>query len=112
MRDRFKRSMERLFFNPERFGELFRPFLPEPEREPPRRRGRGHDGPLLTEARGFGSNPGNLRMLEYVPDSLEAGAPLVVVLHGCRQTAASYDRAAGWATLARECGFAVLYPEQ
>ncbi|SOC39967.1 poly(hydroxyalkanoate) depolymerase family esterase [Rhizobium subbaraonis] len=115
MRDRFKRSMmDRLFFNPERFGELFRPFFTDLEadhRAAGVRRRRG-DGPGLSEARGFGSNPGNLRMFEYVPEALPAEAPLVVVLHGCRQTAESYDRAAGWASLAHEQGFCVLYPEQ
>ena len=39
-------------------------------------------------------------------------APLVVVLHGCTQTAAEYDRGAGWSTLAERFGFAVLFPEQ
>jgi len=115
VRDRFKRSMmDRLFFNPERFGELFRPFFPdlEPEHRPAGVRRRRGDGPGLSETKAFGSNPGNLRMFEYVPEALPAEAPLVVVLHGCRQTAESYDRAAGWTALAREQGFCVLYPEQ
>ncbi|WP_281436268.1 PHB depolymerase family esterase [Ciceribacter sp. L1K22] len=51
-------------------------------------------------------------MLEYVPQALPAGAPLVVVLHGCLQTAKNFDRAAGWTQMARQGGFAVLYPEQ
>lgn len=112
MRDRFKRSMESFFFDPERFGELFRPFIPDFEQKAATVRRRRNAGPDLVEVKGFGSNPGNLRMLEYVPDDLPADAALVVVLHGCRQTADSYDRAAGWAALAREHGFAVLYPEQ
>ena len=37
----------------------------------------------LVEISTFGSNPGNLRMLTYVPPLLPARAPLVVVLHGC-----------------------------
>jgi feruloyl esterase len=41
----------------------------------------------LTEISSFGSNPGNLRMLTYVPPQLPDSAPLVVVLHGCLQTA-------------------------
>jgi poly(3-hydroxybutyrate) depolymerase len=41
----------------------------------------------LIEISSFGSNPGNLRMLTYVPPQLPASAPLVVVLHGCLQTA-------------------------
>jgi poly(hydroxyalkanoate) depolymerase family esterase len=60
----------------------------------------------------FGSNPGNLRMLFYVPRDLPKGRPLVVALHGCTQTAAVYDYGSGWSTLADREGFAVLYPEQ
>jgi poly(hydroxyalkanoate) depolymerase family esterase len=37
---------------------------------------------------------------------------LVVVLHGCGQTAAGYDLGAGWSTLAKHYGFALLMPEQ
>jgi poly(hydroxyalkanoate) depolymerase family esterase len=47
-----------------------------------------------------------------VPPGLADGAPLVVVLHGCTQTAASYDAGAGWSKLADERGFALLFPEQ
>src|SRR6266516_3565723 len=66
----------------------------------------------LTEVTSFGSNPGNLRMLTYVPKDLPAAAPLVVVLHGCTQTAHSYDLGTGWSTSADRYGFAVLLPEQ
>jgi poly(hydroxyalkanoate) depolymerase family esterase len=66
----------------------------------------------LTEVAEFGSNPGNLRMLAYVPDNLAPSSPLVVVLHGCTQTAAGYDIGAGWSTLADRYGFALLFPEQ
>src|SRR5829696_4407005 len=66
----------------------------------------------LSETTGFGSNPGNLRMLTYLPKG-QAGSPaLVVVLHGCTQTAAGYDHGAGWSTLADRYGFALLFPEQ
>ena len=60
----------------------------------------------------FGSNPGALDAFAFVPEGLEPGAPLVVVLHGCTQTAASYDRGSGWSRLAERHGFAVLIPEQ
>src|SRR5512146_2144937 len=60
----------------------------------------------------FGANPGQLRARAYVPAGLPKGAPLVVVLHGCTQTAATYDDGAGWSTLADEAGFALLFPEQ
>ncbi len=48
----------------------------------------------------------------YVPTSLPENAPLVVVLHGCTQSAAAYDHASGWSELADEQGFVLLYPEQ
>src|SRR5918994_3299526 len=64
------------------------------------------------EVFGFGSNPGNLRMLSYVPEGLPAGVPLVVVLHGCTQTAIGYGLGSGWLMLAEELGFALLLPEQ
>ncbi|SMD08711.1 PHB depolymerase family esterase [Rhizobium sp. RU36D] len=66
----------------------------------------------LIEVATFGSNPGHLRMLEYVPARLAADSPLVVVLHGCLQSAVDFDRASGWTSIAREKGFAVLFAEQ
>ena len=60
----------------------------------------------------FGSNPGALRAYVHIPVDLAANAPLVVVLHGCTQTAAGYDRASGWSQFADEQGFGLLYPEQ
>lgn len=60
----------------------------------------------------FGTNPGNLGMFEYVPAGLADGAPLVVALHGCTQSASGYDFGSGWSTLASAFGFAVVFPEQ
>lgn len=60
----------------------------------------------------FGSNPGNLRMFTYTPARLAADPALVVVLHGCGQTAADFNRGAGWATLADRYGFLLLLPQQ
>src|SRR5690349_6924725 len=71
-------------------------------------------GPVLaalTQVTSFGSNPGALDMYEYVPAGLPSGRPLVVVLHGCTQTAAAMANA-GWNTLADQSQFAVLYPQQ
>jgi feruloyl esterase len=68
--------------------------------------------PGFDEDRSFGSNPGNLRMLSYAPPRLAANPPLVVVLHGCAQTAADYNHGAGWSTLADRYGFVLLLPEQ
>src|SRR5262245_53182544 len=60
---------------------------------------------------GFGSNPGALDMFEYVPAGLPSSRPLVVVLHGCTQTASAME-VAGWNALADQYQFAVLYPQQ
>ena len=60
----------------------------------------------------FGDNPGNLNGYYYVPEELPAGAPLVVVLHGCSQDAAEMARLSGWNELAADHGFVVLYPQQ
>ncbi len=60
---------------------------------------------------GFGSNPGNLAMYEYTPANLPAGAPLVVALHGCTQTATDYHNDSGWSKYADLWGFAVVYPQ-
>lgn len=66
----------------------------------------------LAEVSRFGSNPGSLKCWLYLPTILAPKAPLVVVLHGCTQTAAGYDHGSGWTRLAEEKGFVVLLPEQ
>jgi poly(hydroxyalkanoate) depolymerase family esterase len=65
----------------------------------------------ITPVPSFGANPGALDMFEYVPGGLPSGRPLVVVMHGCTQTAAAME-AAGWNTLAETYQFAVVYPQQ
>lgn len=66
----------------------------------------------LKEIRNFGSNPGALRMFTHLPAQTREDCALVVVLHGCTQSAAGYDLGAGWSTLADRFGFALLLPEQ
>jgi feruloyl esterase len=66
----------------------------------------------LVELAGFGADPGSVRMLAYLPEGLPQGAPLVVALHGCTQTAAGYAAGTGWTALAEAGRFAVLLPEQ
>lgn len=66
----------------------------------------------FTELRSFGSNPGALKSWLYLPSIIAPRTALVVVLHGCTQTAAGYDHGTGWTQLAEEKGFAVLFPEQ
>ena len=68
-------------------------------------------GRLRELGSGF-DNPGALGALCHVPEALPPGAPLVVVLHGCTQNAAGYDRGSGWSRLADRYGFALLFPEQ
>lgn len=69
-------------------------------------------GGRLTNLGKFGTNPGALRARIYISNSFAKGAPLVVVLHGCTQSADSYDRGAGWSKAADDHGFALLFPEQ
>ena len=59
---------------------------------------------------GFGTNPGDLEARIYLPT--DAPNALVVVLHGCTQSASVYDRGSGWSQLAERHGFALLIPEQ
>ena len=66
----------------------------------------------LQEITNFGSNPGNLRMHVHVPAKISESPPLVIALHGCTQTAASYDQGTGWSALADRLGFIVVFPEQ
>ncbi|MGW4161852.1 extracellular catalytic domain type 1 short-chain-length polyhydroxyalkanoate depolymerase [Streptomyces sp. NPDC004788] len=65
----------------------------------------------LTQVTAFGSNPGNLSMYTYAPDALPAGAPLVVALHGCTQSAGDYYAHSGWPAFADRYGFALVFPQ-
>jgi len=66
----------------------------------------------LVELTSFGANPGALKAWLFLPAIMAPKTPLVVVLHGCTQTAAGYDHGSGWSALAEKRGFALLYPEQ
>jgi poly(hydroxyalkanoate) depolymerase family esterase len=65
----------------------------------------------LTQVTGFGTNPGDLSMYTYAPDTLPPGAPLVVALHGCTQSASDYYAHSGWPTFADRYGFALVLPQ-
>lgn len=69
---------------------------------------------ILTEVEYFGTNPGNLTMYLYSPSAIskETKRPLVVVLHGCSQSAQLVSEQTGWNKLAEQYGFRVLYPQQ
>jgi feruloyl esterase len=85
------------------------------EAKPPNETGafdNGAPSSHLREIRNFGSNPGDLRMFAHLPPQVSEDCALVVVLHGCTQSAAGYDLGAGWSTLADRFGFVLLLPEQ
>lgn len=64
----------------------------------------------LTEVTGFGSNPGGLSLFIYEPSGVGSNVPLVLVLHGCWQTAA-VSEGVGWNALADRHRFRVAYPQ-
>ena len=68
------------------------------------------DDGRLDDLTGFGTNHGSLDARVYLP----TGEPtaLVVVLHGCTQSASVYNKGSGWSELAARHGFALLYPQQ
>lgn len=69
-----------------------------------------NDDGRLVALEGFGANPGALDARVFLPD--RAPTALVVVLHGCTQSAAAYDHGSGWSKLAERHGFALLFPQQ
>src|SRR5271169_356024 len=69
--------------------------------------------PDLVEVADFGSNPGRLSMLVHLPtDPPISDQPLIVLLHGCGQPAASFARDTGWVDLADRLGVPLVLPEQ
>ena len=67
----------------------------------------------LAEVAGFGGNPGRLAMFLHVPPvAPKPGAPLIVLLHGCGQTAARFAAETGWIALADRLGIPLMLPEQ
>lgn len=66
----------------------------------------------LDSVTGFGSNPGSLAMYRFVPAGLPRGRPLVVLLHGCTDTATNFSSSSGFEALATQRQFALLVPQQ
>lgn len=60
----------------------------------------------------FGSNPGRLAMYLHQPPQLRPNAPLIVLLHGCGQSAARFAADTGWIALADGLGIPLVLPEQ
>ena len=78
---------------------------PSPDRPTPETAGR------TIRAR-YKSSRGGLDYALYVPTGYEGPLPLVVMLHGCTQSAADFERGTRMTDLAQEMGFVVAYPEQ
>ncbi|WP_406438455.1 PHB depolymerase family esterase [Streptomyces sp. NBC_01613] len=64
----------------------------------------------LTEVTGFGTNPSNLQMYLYVPDSVTAHPAVVVAVHYCTGSGPAMYSGTEWAQLADTYGFVVIYP--
>jgi poly(hydroxyalkanoate) depolymerase family esterase len=76
--------------------------------------GRAEEGSYVSAAHGaFAAMTLNYRL--YLPPSAARAArkpPLVVMLHGCRQSSAAFARGTRMDVLADRYGYAVLYPDQ
>jgi feruloyl esterase len=68
----------------------------------------------LVQVNHFGNNPGNLKMFMYANNiKKDPGLkPLVIVMHGCGQSAAEVARLTGWDKLGYLNDFMVVYPQQ
>ena len=62
----------------------------------------------LERVEDFGENPGELQMYLHRPAAASDDMPLVVALHGCKQTAADFDDETGLKALAEEIPFLLL----
>jgi len=67
----------------------------------------------ISELNYFGNNPGNLKMFIHNTDVTDSSLkPLVVVLHGCSQTANGVAELTGWNKIADNNNLIILYPQQ
>ncbi|MEU9392990.1 PHB depolymerase family esterase [Streptomyces sp. NPDC048324] len=64
----------------------------------------------LTEVTNFGTNPSNLQMYLYVPNSVTAHPAVVVAVHYCTGSGPAMYNGTEWARLADTHGFVVIYP--
>ncbi|WP_078535294.1 extracellular catalytic domain type 1 short-chain-length polyhydroxyalkanoate depolymerase, partial [Streptomyces pristinaespiralis] len=64
----------------------------------------------LTEVTAFGSNPSNLRMHLYVPDSVRERPAVLVAVHNCTGSGPAFHSGTQFASLADRYGFIVVYP--
>lgn len=66
----------------------------------------------MEEIESFGRNDGNLKMFIHVPSNVSKKSDVVIVLHGCNQTAKEVASQSGWNELSDKLGFIVIYPQQ
>ncbi|MER6349841.1 extracellular catalytic domain type 1 short-chain-length polyhydroxyalkanoate depolymerase [Streptomyces sp. NPDC001595] len=64
----------------------------------------------LTEVTGFGSNPSNLQMYLYVPESVTPNPAVLVAVHYCTGSGPAMHSGTEYASLADRYGFIVVYP--
>jgi poly(hydroxyalkanoate) depolymerase family esterase len=64
----------------------------------------------LVEVTNFGANPTNLRMFEYVPNSVAARPAILVAVHYCTGSGPAFFSGTEFAALADQFGFVVVYP--
>ncbi|GAA2343085.1 extracellular catalytic domain type 1 short-chain-length polyhydroxyalkanoate depolymerase [Dactylosporangium salmoneum] len=64
----------------------------------------------LTEVTGFGTNPSNLRMYVYVPNTVQARPAILVAVHYCTGSGPAFYSGTEFASLADRYGFIVVYP--
>ena len=70
-------------------------------------------GQELQEIKNFGSNPGNLRMFYFNPNPDNSiKKSIVIALHGCGQSAESFNKITDWTKLATEENFILIFPQQ
>jgi feruloyl esterase len=69
----------------------------------------------LVEVKNYGTNPGKIKMFLHEPKVAKHSSlkkPIVIVLHGCSQSAEGIAKQTYWNLLADKYGFYVVYPQQ
>jgi len=69
----------------------------------------------LVEVKNYGTNPGKIKMFLHEPKVAKHSSlkkPIVIVLHGCSQSAEGVSKQTYWNLLADKYGFYVVYPQQ
>ncbi|MFD1048380.1 alpha/beta hydrolase family esterase, partial [Kibdelosporangium lantanae] len=64
----------------------------------------------LTQVTDFGTNPSNLQMYEYVPNTVAARPAVLVAVHYCGGSGPAFYSGTEYARMADRYGFVVIYP--